>query len=1374
MGPSFLQGLVVGLLLSSAGWLATSAIVVRVRRRGTRGGSGPPETGRSSRARPEGAQQARNQPVDRSHALAVDGPVDGRVRQGIRVTDSAPAGRWARDGETARSEPIAQGEPAGMAAGADVERLRLALEAGRMGTWDWDIRRDRITWSENLEGIHGIARGGFDGTFEGFRRLVHPDDRDRVQAAIARCLEERSEFEVEFRNIRADGSIGWLAGRGRVFMDEGGTPVRLIGLGIDITARKRAEEELVMQSRVLESMAEGVSLADEEGTILYTNPAEDRIFGYEPSELVGRHVTVQNDFPPEEDARIVEQVIGHLKQRGVWDGERSNRRKDGTTFTTHARITTIERNGTKYFVRVQEDITERKRLAEQLEAERALLDAFFASTPVGLGIVDSDLRFVRVNEAVARTNGVPLGDHLGRTMEEVIPRLWPTLEPLFRRVFETGEPIRAVEVRGETPRSPGGGQSWLVNYDPIRLGGAIVGVGFAVVETTEARRREARLRDAEERYRMATEVVSGVVYDYDLASGRVERSSGLSALLGFHPEETEPTVQWWTRRVEPGDRAAADELFRRAVAGRSPIHESEYRVRHRDGSWRCVWDRARLVYDGQGRVVRMVGCSLDITERKDAEELLRASEENHRFLAEGLPQIICVCDSEGRFEYINARWFEYSGLTFTQAQEGGWVNLLHPDDRDGMLERWRLGIASARPFEVEYRLRRASDGAYRWHVARARPVAGPGGMIRWVVAATDVDDLKRSQESLRSLSQRLTSLVDNTPLAVVEWDRDFRIARWSGQAEEVFGWPAAEVCGKRIDEARLVFDADQASVDETMRQLTDGHHRFVVGRNRNWTRAGEVISCEWYNSVLHGADGQMEAVLSLVLDVTERERIEGAVRDSEEKYRFVTNTLPALVWSTLADGTVDFFNERWIEYTGLGSNDGQAQPWVEALHPDDASRAVQRWSQSVLSGEPYEVEYRLRRASDGQYRWFLAQGLPMRDSGGRIIRWFGTCTDIHDRKQAEQDLHEADRRKDEFLATLAHELRNPLAPIRNAAQLLRLQGPEDPGTRWAIDMIDRQVRQMARLLDDLLDVSRITRDKLELRRQRVGLAAVIQGAVEMSRPLIASREHELEICLPRDPMVLNADLTRLAQVFANLLNNAAKYTDPGGRICLAAERRGHEAVVSVRDSGIGIPAEHLPHVFEMFSQVASALDRSEGGLGIGLSLVRGLVEMHGGRVEARSDGPGKGSEFLVRLPLADDSIVEATPEAAALQAGRRGGRRILVVDDNRDSAVSMGEFLRASGHQVDFAYDGHAAVDSTLSLVPDVVILDIGLPGLNGYEACRRIREHPPGKRLILIALTGWGQEADRRKAVEAGFDHHLTKPVDPGTVTRLIDSLLA
>jgi signal transduction histidine kinase len=376
-------------------------------------------------------------------------------------------------------------------------------------------------------------------------------------------------------------------------------------------------------------------------------------------------------------------------------------------------------------------------------------------------------------------------------------------------------------------------------------------------------------------------------------------------------------------------------------------------------------------------------------------------------------------------------------------------------------------------------------------------------------------------------------------------------------------------------------------------------------------------------------------------------------------------------------------------------------------------------------------------------------------------------------QQRTQDLTVADRQKDEFLAMLAHELRNPLAPIRNAVHIAQLKNPLEPEVQWGLDVIEHQLQQMTRILDDLLDVSRATRNTLGLRKERLDLGEILQAALETSRPLIEAGGQDFVVTLPPEPIVLDADPIRLAQVISNLLNNAAKYTERGGHIWLTAERQRAEAVVTVRDTGIGISAEMLPRVFEMFTQGDKSQERSQGGLGIGLTLAKRIVELHGGTITAHSDGPGLGSTFIVRLPVTDERS-PARPRASREPArtAPAASRRILVVEDERISAASLEILLGIKGHEIRSAYDGLEAVSAADEFRPDVVLLDIGLPKLNGYEVAQRIRRQPWGRGMVLIALTGWGQETDRHRSQAAGFDHHLVKPVDPADLVQLLASL--
>jgi PAS domain S-box-containing protein len=504
---------------------------------------------------------------------------------------------------------------------------------------------------------------------------------------------------------------------------------------------------------------------------------------------------------------------------------------------------------------------------------------------------------------------------------------------------------------------------------------------------------------------------------------------------------------------------------------------------------------------------------------------------------------------------------------------------------------------------------------------------------------------------------------------------------------------------------------------------------------------------------------------------------EAALRASERQFRTMVDTIPQLAWMAHADGYIYWYNRRWYEYTGTTPREIQGWGWQSVHDPKYLPRVLEQWRSSIATGRTFEMEFPIRGA-DGQFRMFLTRVVPLKGEAGQVLQWFGTNTDMDKAKRievrlraTEAALRDADRRKDSFLATLAHELRNPLAPIRNAAQILSSPRLTPHQLQWVQRVVQRQTAHMALLLDDLLDIARITRGKLELKRKHVRLTEVVDAAVEAARPLLESKHHRLTVTLPSEELTLYADSLRLSQVLSNLLTNAAKYTDPAGHIELAGGvENGSTLCVTVKDDGIGIPSESLRVIFEMFSQADGASTRAEGGLGIGLALVKGLLALHGGTIEASSDGPGKGSKFTMRLPLTTSTPTAARAKSADMASAATVGRRVMVADDNRDAAETLAMLLGLAGHEVRVAHGGRDALAIAQAFRPEVALLDIGMPDLSGYEVAEELRRESWGADICLVALTGWGGEIDRQRAMGAGFDRHLTKPIDPGA----LDALLA
>lgn len=493
----------------------------------------------------------------------------------------------------------------------------------------------------------------------------------------------------------------------------------------------------------------------------------------------------------------------------------------------------------------------------------------------------------------------------------------------------------------------------------------------------------------------------------------------------------------------------------------------------------------------------------------------------------------------------------------------------------------------------------------------------------------------------------------------------------------------------------------------------------------------------------------------------ERELHEQLVQ-SLEQFRTLGEAVPDLLWMMDGNGAPLYQNPAWTRYTGLSAAALEARDWQSVAHPEDRAVLEELWTAAKLSGEPLQREARLS-AADGAHRWFSLRLVPVRDESDAVVKWIGAATDIDDEKRTREALADADRRKTEFLAVLAHELRNPLAPVRNAVHVLRSRGDSDPESLKTYALIERQVEHLARLIDDLMDVSRISRDKLELRKSKVGLRRIISAAVEGTRYLVDAHRHRLNVTLPPDDVQLEADGARLVQVFTNLLTNAARYTPAGGTIDVMAQLDGDGAVtVSVTDDGVGIREDQLARIFDMFFQAEADSRRGRHGLGIGLSLVKKLVELHGGSVSVHSAGPGRGSTFAVRFP---SSIVEQaaeSPSSGPVALARFAGACVLVVEDNQDSAEMLAHLLRMTGASVHVAHDGESGLALAAEVHPQIVLLDIGLPGISGYEVARELRRTPWGTEAFVVALTGWGQSEDRARSADAGVDQHLVKPVDP------------
>jgi len=759
---------------------------------------------------------------------------------------------------------------------------------------------------------------------------------------------------------------------------------------------------------------------------------------------------------------------------------------------------------------------------------------------------------------------------------------------------------------------------------------------------------------------------------------------------------------------------------------------------------------------------------------RESEERLRASEERYRLLTQAVPSMIYERSSNIGTSFYSDSWYEYTGLTPEQSAGDGWMQALHPED----LERFRGRSAAEEDPQImhEWRMRfRRKDGEYRWMLVRSVPVRRNNGeIVRRAGAITDIDAMVHAQNALRESEAQFRAMFEAAVVGQTQASATTSLfTRVNQRFCEMTGYSEAELLQMRPRDLMLRSDVLggllplEGRKDEVSREI-----RFL-------RKDGKVI---WVNAavrLLRDEDNKPTQTITVYLDITPHKRAEEHRQRILDGLSLAQQIVAAGIWDFDFASDEMYFSPAYYDLYGFRSSEGLSfDVWLACIVEEDRERVAHGIRQLYRTGTDWNMEFRIEHPSRGR-RWLASVGRLERNQEGRRTRFTGMDIDITERKQMEAQLEEyvkvlrdGDRRKDEFLAVLGHELRNPLHAIRGAVDLLGVFGLSDPDSDETRSIIDTQVNHMGRLIDDLLDVSRITLDKLELRKEELDLTDALQDALNATRSAMVTRSLHLETVMPGEKLILHGDRVRLTQVFANLLGNAAKYTQERGKVWINVSRNAGKAIISVRDNGIGLSEESLNHLFDLFYQAQPPLESIASGLGIGLTLARRLIELHGGNIEARSAGLGKGSEFVVSLPLANHKMDEKTvKQAPDGQSAMR--RRILLVDDNPATIAVFTLLLKNLGCEVAPVNGGLKAIELIESFRPEIVLLDLSMPGMDGYETCRRIREQPGGKNIIVLAVTGLGGNETVNRARLAGFDDVLVKPVKAENILRLTRGVL-
>jgi PAS domain S-box-containing protein len=1027
------------------------------------------------------------------------------------------------------------------------------------------------------------------------------------------------------------------------------------------------------------------------------------------------------------------------------------------------------------------------------EPDADLMKAALDAGHVGVFQVEFASARVRFCSRARRLWGFGPGETLSRDLVEsrVHPEDRPRLDALLQGIDRPG--CREVELAHRIVR-PDGSQRWIQmrgsllverhgdSLRPVRCTGAMLDVTERIeTEQRERRAGEEAQRVAAERFDLATRAARVGLYDFDIVGDSVDWSATVREMWGVGPDEP-INYATFAERVHPDDLPQVQAAIEAACApGGDGRLTTEYRVVRPGGDVLWIAGAGRAIFDAQGRAIRLVGTVQDVTERKLIAAALLESEELTRRVTDAVPGILYVYDLDARRNvWGNREVTEMLGYSRDEIERmsGDLIQqLLHPDDfilYAGHEQRLRA-LQDDEIVDFEYRMR-CHDGRWLWLHSREMCFrrGSDGRPAQIVGAALNITERKQFEERLAESERRLSAVLNNTTASIFLMDDRQQCVYMNAAAEKLTGYELGETQGRPLHDVvhhthpdGTPYPLTDCPIDQAFpkRNQMQGEEVFVH-------REGWFYPVAFTASPVMGEDAQPVGTVIEVRDIRAEKAAAEALRASREQLQETLDSAELGSWEyDLASGKVT----RTLRHDQIFGYEEMQPEWssdIAERHMLPEDRPVFRAAidKALRSGR---VEFQVRvRWPDGSVHWIAPKGRTHYDERGLPVRMSGVVADVTRRRMVEDALREADRNKDRFLAILSHELRNPLAPIRTAAHVLSQPKVSDDQLRSARQIIQRQVAHMSGLLDDLLDLARITQGKLELKRTRVTLSEIVDSAVEAARPLIDGKRHTLSVSLPGEPVCLDGDPLRLAQVLSNLLNNAAKYTDPGGRVALAARVAGDELRIAVSDDGIGIGVEARDHLFTMFGQMEGAASRAEGGLGIGLALVKGLVQLHGGSIEVHSDGPGKGSTFTVCLPLPKGPAADrrsACADATAVAPG--AGQRVLIADDNHDAVDALAMLLTALGHDVRVAYGGYAALALAAEFRPDVAMLDIGMPDLDGYEVARRLRAEPWAGPLYLVAITGWGQDEDLERARRAGFDQHYTKPVDPDEVAALLQA---
>jgi PAS domain S-box-containing protein len=1241
-----------------------------------------------------------------------------------------------------------------------------------------DTERRVISWNSGVERLLGYTEDEIVGK-SGDIIFTPEDIAADVPVKEQETAIRNGSAEDKRWHLRKDGSQFWVNVMLMQLKNEDGTLRGYAKVMRDDTEQKLLEERLRQSEEfnrsILESSVDCVKVLSLDGNLLSMNAPGLCIMEIDEfSDFQGRR---WSDFWTGEGHAKALRAVESARNGEIGRFQGYAETAKGTRKYWDVIVSPIldEDGKPKQILSVSRDISQQKSNEEALAKSERRFENILESITDCFFVLDSERRFTYVNSQTEAYFGFSKEQMLGHSYTEVLPQtkgheiLLRQDEALLKRKpvhFETQSPVTGKWIE-------------LHNYPTSD------GLAVYFRDVTDRKQAEEKLRQSEERFRALIIQATAGITQNDKTGKFTFVNDRYCEIVGYSSEEL---LNMRMQDISDPEIIPANlELYRGIWHDGTPFVIEKQYIR-KDGS--CVWvnNSVAPVVGVNGKTESVVCITIDITERKQAEEAARASNELFQIVAQATNDAIW----DWNLSTNKLTWNEGVQTLFGYAPEQvsdsveWWYEHLHPEDKERVIEGIHQVIDSnGQEWSDEYRFIKADD-SYTEVLDRGFVIRnGEGNPVRMLGGMTDITERKRAEGIL----QRYRLLSDKARDIVWMLRPDGQIVEVNQAAVDAYGYSREELLAMNVRDLRE--PSTRPRVAEDLKKSAEGVNFETVHIRKDGTTFPVEVNANSNNF------GEERLVMSIVRDITERKRSEEALRESEERFRYVADAAPVLIWISDTTKQCNWFNKPWLSFTGRTLEEEYGNGWAEGVHPEDFHRCVEIYSSSFDIREPFSMEYRLRRY-DGEYRWLLDNGIPRFAPNGEFLGFIGSCIDITDRKQIEserewllkseqesrQQAEQANRLKDEFLATLSHELRTPLNAILGWAQVLQNRSIGENEVEKALTTIERNARSQSQLIDDILDVSRIITGKLRLNVRAVDLPEVIMAAIDAARPAAEAKNIRLQTLLDPQAGLISGDADRLQQVVWNLLSNAIKFTPKDGHVQVRLERINSHVDIVVSDTGIGIESGFLPYVFERFRQSDASTTRRHGGLGLGLAIVRQLVELHGGSVSVSSEGEGKGSTFNVNLPLLPVRI-EPENEIASVQPMVRtketneyppelSGLRVLVVEDEADSRDLLKLVLGSCGAEVSVSSSAAEAFELIKGGRFDVIVSDIGMPEEDGYSLISKIRDLPneQGGNVPAVALTAYARTQDRVRAIRSGFQMHIAKPVEPSELIAVVVNL--